>query len=138
VNKKNEISPDRNLNIEKEKIIPILEEKVTVGKRRRVTGSVRITKKVHEREELVDEPLVKEIVSIERIPVNRFVENAVSIRQEKGITIVPIMEEVIVMEKKLFLKEELHIRKITETFREPRKVLVRSEEAVIEHLEPKE
>jgi hypothetical protein len=36
VNKKNEISPDRNLNIEKEKIIPILEEKVTVGKRRRV------------------------------------------------------------------------------------------------------
>ena len=138
MNNKNKISSDKNLNIEKEKIIPILEEKVTVGKRRRVTGSVRITKKVHEREELIDEPLVKETVSIERIPVNRFVENAVSIREENGITIVPIMEEVIVAEKKLLLKEELHIRKVMETFREPRKVLVWSEEAVIEHLKPQE
>jgi hypothetical protein len=35
VNKKYEISSDHNLNIEKEKIIPVLEEKVTVGKQKK-------------------------------------------------------------------------------------------------------
>jgi len=121
-----------------EKVIPVLEEKLKVGKRKRVTGSVRVTKKVHEREELIDEPLFKEELSIERIPVNRYIKKAVPVRQEGDVIIIPVLEEVVVAEKKLLLKEELHIRKRTETFRDPRKIRVRSEEAVIERLKPKE
>lgn len=121
-----------------EKVIPVLEEKLKVGKRKRVTGSVRVTKKVHEREELIDEPLFKEELSIERIPVNRYIKKAVPVRQEGDVIIIPVLEEVVVAEKKLLLKEELHIRKRTETLRDPRKIRVRSEEAVIERLKPKE
>lgn len=121
-----------------EKVIPVLEEKVEIGKRTRVTGTVRVTKKVHEREELIDEPLFKEEVSIERVPVNRYVEKAMPIREEGDVTVIPVLEEVVVMEKKLLLKEELHIRKRKETFRDPQKILVRSEEAVIERIKPKE
>jgi uncharacterized protein (TIGR02271 family) len=121
-----------------EKVIPVLEEKVKIGKRTRVTGTVRVTKKVHEREELIDEPLFKEEVSIERVPVNRYVEQAMPIREEGDVTVIPVLEEVVVMKKKLLLKEELHIRKRKETFRDPQKILVRSEEAVIERIKPKE
>jgi len=127
-----------NIDADVEKVIPVLEEKVKIGKRTRVTGTVRVTKKVHEREELIDEPLFKEEVFIERVPVNRYVEKAMPIREEGDVTVIPVLEEVVVMEKKLLLKEELHIRKRKETFRDPQKILVRSEEAVIERIKPKE
>lgn len=136
--KDNKAGPGLESDLAAERIVPILEEKVTVGKRRRVTGSVMITKKVHEREEWIDEPLVKEEVIVDRVPINKFVDGAVSSREEDGVTIIPVLEEIVVVEKKLLLKEELHIRKKKETFRDPRKVLVRSEEVQIERSGPKD
>jgi stress response protein YsnF len=37
------------------------------------------------------------------------------IRTENGVTIVPVVEEVLVVEKRLILKEELHIGSQTQT-----------------------
>lgn len=115
------------------KIVPVLEEEVEVRKRAIETGVTRVTKKVHEKEKVIDEPLLQEEVEVERVPVNRFVEQPLPVRQEDGVTIVPLLEEVAVVEKRLLLKEELHIRKKPGTVRKPQTVVLRSEEAVVEH-----
>jgi uncharacterized protein (TIGR02271 family) len=49
--------------------------------------------------------------------------------------IVPIMEEVLVIEKRLVLKEELYIRKRRVETHRPQQVRLRSEEARVERLE---
>jgi uncharacterized protein (TIGR02271 family) len=115
-----------------ETTIPVAEEKVQVNKRTTQTGAIRIRKVIQEREEVVDEPLLQQKVNIERVQVNRFVEKPVAIRQHNETTIIPVMEEIVVVEKRLLLKEELHITTVTETVRKPQKVSLRNEEVKVE------
>jgi stress response protein YsnF len=64
------------------------------------------------------------------------VESAPEIRTEGDVTIVPVLEEVVVVEKRLVLKEELHIRRSvkTETVEVP--ITLRKQRAVVERLAP--
>ena len=120
---------------QEKKVLPVLEEELHVGKRKVETGATRIRKVVHEREETVDMPLLKEEVTVERVPVNTVIEAPVGIRQEGDVTVVPLIEEVLVVEKKLLLREELRISKRQTTVNEPRKEVLRSEQAVVEHVD---
>ena len=63
-------------------VIPVIEEAVTVEKRVIESGKVRVSKRISEHEELVDVPLFHEEVSVERVPINLFVEARPPIRQE--------------------------------------------------------
>ncbi len=47
--------------------------------------------------------------SIERVPVNRIVAESPSQRQEGDTLVLPVVEEVIVVEKRLMLREEIRI-----------------------------
>ncbi len=94
---------------DKRTVIPVLEEQIHVEKRQVETGRVRIIKRVHERDEEVDVPLIHEEVHVERVPINEFVDEAPEIRREGATLIMPVMEEVLVVEKRLRLKEEVHI-----------------------------
>ena len=49
-------------------------------------------------------------MEIERIPIGRLLERSVSIRQEGETVIIPVVREVLIVEKRLPLKEELHVR----------------------------
>jgi stress response protein YsnF len=118
-----------------QRVIPVAVEELKVGKRARLTGVTRITKRVHQKQEVIDEPLKEDEVLIERVPINRFVEEPLHVREENGTTIVPVLEEVAVTEKKIMLREELHIRKVTKTVHKPQTVVLRREEAVIEQLD---
>lgn len=121
---------------EEERIVmPVVAETLDVQKRKVQTGGVRIKKVVHEREEVVDEPLMREEVQVKRVPVNRVVEAPVPVRHVGNTMIISLLEEVLVVEKRLMLKEELHITKgEIETYK-PQRVTLRSEEAVIERVE---
>src|SRR5215208_351480 len=92
-------------------MIPLLKEELGVDKRSVVTGKVRVRSVVDTIEELVHAALTDERVEVTRVPMDREVEAAPSVRTEGDVTIVPIMEEVLVVEKRLVLKEELHIRR---------------------------
>lgn len=118
--------------------IPLVEERLNVGKRVRETGRVRVTKHVETRREVVDEPLLREEVEVERVPIDRYVDAPVGIRSEGDTTIVPVLEEVLVVEKRLLLKEELHITKRRTERHEPQDVTLRSERAEVERLGPDE
>ena len=59
---------------------------------------------------LVDEPLLHDKVAITRVPMQRVVEGPVPVREEHGTTIISVVEEVLVVEKRWMLREEIHIR----------------------------
>jgi uncharacterized protein (TIGR02271 family) len=115
-------------------VVPVMVEELDVQRRKVETGRVRINKVVREHEELVDEPLLREEVIIERVPINRFVEEAIPLRSEGDTVIVSLLEEVPVVEKRLMLKEELRITVRRVEAHKPSSVTLRSEEATIEHI----
>ena len=115
--------------------IPVVEERAVVLKRRKVTGAVRVRTVVHEDEEVIDEPLRTEEVEVERVPVDRWVEAPVPVRQEGDTTIVSLHEEVVVVEKRLRVAEEVRITKRRTAHRASERVTVRREEAFVERLD---
>ncbi len=60
---------------------------------------------------LVEEPSIQEEVQIERVPGNQLVDEPVAVRCEGDTMIIPVIEEVIVVETRLQLKEEVRVTK---------------------------
>jgi uncharacterized protein (TIGR02271 family) len=116
-------------------VIPVVEEQLQITKHEVETGRIRLTKTVNEREETFDEPLSQEEINVERVTVNRLIEGSLPEARYEGETmIIPLFEEVVVMEKKIILKEELRITKKRFETRSPRSVVLRNEEVNIERL----
>jgi uncharacterized protein (TIGR02271 family) len=116
-------------------VAPVIVEELDVRKHTVETGRVRITKVVREREELVDEPLLREDVLIERVPINRYVEAPIPLRYEGDTMIISLLKEVPVIEKRLMLTEELRITRRSAEHRESLPVTLRSEEVIVERLD---
>ncbi len=112
--------------------IPIYAETVQVAKRIVETGKAVIKKTVSERDEVVEAMLARHDVAVERVPIGRVVGEVPPARQDGDTWILPVVEEVLVVEKRLILKEELHIRTTTrhEAFQET--VRLRTEHVAIE------
>ena len=88
-------------------VIPIVEERAVVSKQEVTTGLVRVSTHVEQRVIHVDDTIRKTFVDVQHVPINQFVEVEPQSREEDGVLVVPIVEEVLV--KRLFLKEELRI-----------------------------
>jgi uncharacterized protein (TIGR02271 family) len=114
--------------------LPLVEEAVAVERVRRVTGVVRAKTETHEDTVTVDEPLLAEQAIIERVPMDRWVDHPVAVREEGDTTIIPVVEEVVVVEKRLKLVEEVRVTKQKTTKNEPQTLTLRRQEAVVEHL----
>ncbi|HEX8217436.1 MAG TPA: YsnF/AvaK domain-containing protein [Allosphingosinicella sp.] len=112
--------------------IPLVEERLEVSKKQVETGRVRVRVEVDEREEIVPAKLARDDVEIERVAKNQPLAELPSVRLEGNVTIVPVVEEQIVVEKKLVLVEEIHIRRKTTTVVEGVPVTLRSERAEID------
>lgn len=124
--------------------VPLFEETMRVNKAVR-EDKVLVRTSVRERVEYANLERRAEEAAIERIAINRVVPVAPSVREEGDTIIVPVVEEIMVVEKRLLLKEEIRIRRqeVVEHIRQP--VRLRSEEASIEwlpsldqNIEPKE
>ena len=112
-------------------VITLAEETLRIGKRT-VEGRVRLHKTVSERLETVDVPLVREQVEVERVSVNRPVEEAEGVRMEGEVMVIPRYEEVLVVSKQLVLVEEVRVRTLRTERREPQQVTLRREELSVE------
>lgn len=92
-----------------EHTIPLSEEQVKVAKRTQETGRVRIDKRVDEEEVRIEADLLSQSIDVRRVPVDRWVDGPVPDRQEGDTLVVSVMEEVLVVEKRLKVVEEIHI-----------------------------
>ncbi len=118
-----------------EDTIPLAEEAAAVSVRRVATGRVEVRTLTDTFEETVRSALNEETVDVTRVPIDRQVETAPAIRTEGDVTIVPVLEEILVVEKRLVLKEEIHIRRTTQTEHVETPVTLRRQRAVVERRE---
>ena len=116
-------------------VIPVVEETLELAKERVETGKVRITKSVQSREVVVDDPLNRERVSVEHVPINQVVTGDVpQVREEGDVTVIPILEERVVTHKELVLVEEVRIRRDRSQYHDPKSVTLRKEVVSVERL----
>ena len=112
--------------------IPLVEERISIAKRQVEAERLRVRVAVEEREENVPVELFHDEVEIERIIKNVPVSEAPAVRLEGSTTIIPVVEEMVVVEKRLVLVEEIHVRRKAASTTENVSVTVRSERASID------
>ena len=124
---------------DEEIVIPVIAEQLHVDTVVVPTGGVRVTKRVVQHDQLVEQELAVDKVSIHHVPVNRVVDGPHQpIQQRDGVLIVPIVEEVLKIERQWILKEELHISRNQETINHRETITLNREEATVERMdEPK-
>lgn len=111
--------------------IKLVAEELSVDRREIETGRLRVTTVTRERDELVDVPLTRQHVEVTHVPIGRTVETMPVIRQDGDTTVVPVVEEILVLERRLMLKEELHIKRVRTTERHQESVRLRHQEAIV-------
>ncbi|HJU09779.1 MAG TPA: YsnF/AvaK domain-containing protein [Candidatus Binataceae bacterium] len=116
--------------------IPIVKEQVRVGSQEVVTGRVVLNKKVDEREELIDMPLISENYRVERIPKNLRLDGVPAVRRQGDVTIIPVVEEVAVVTKQMVLREELRITRVRTKVNRSQRVRLKRERIDVSTVPP--
>ena len=130
-------TPDKSVEETKDKdqiVVPLHAEEVSFAKKRVVTGQVKVGTITKESEHLVEELLEHEHVEVERTAIGRQVDKAPPVREEGDTLIIPVLEEIVVVERRLLLKEEVRVRRTREKQPYQERVVVRKQEAVITRL----
>ena len=116
--------------------IPLHVEEVSVSRREIKEATVQIALITGTREQQIDEELTHVRVEIERVPIGRAIEVVPPIRHEGDLTIIPVVEEIVVVERRLVLKEEVRVRRVSTKEQHQETVVLRQQEAVITREEP--
>ena len=118
-------------------VIPVIEESARIDKRVVEKGRVRVQTRTETTEDVLRETLRSDVVGVTRVPIDRVVaegEAAPTARTVNGVTIIPVLEEVLIVEKRLVLKEEVHIRQTTSGEAVEVPVTLRKQHAVVERV----
>ncbi|QIR84519.1 DUF2382 domain-containing protein [Paracoccus sp. AK26] len=94
-------------------MLPLVEEQLSVTKQRVLTGRVRIATQTETIDHLLPAELTREEVEVVRVPVDRRIDGVPDMTTEGDLTIIPVVEERLVVTRELYLREEIHIRRIT-------------------------
>ena len=118
---------------EKSQTIPVVEEQLRVDKKVVESGKVHLSKKVVENETSVTLPLTEETYDIERVPVNKVVdEPPQAMRYEGNTTIIPVVREVLVVQKRYEIVEEIRLTKNVTQEQHTEQVTLRKEQVDID------
>jgi stress response protein YsnF len=107
-------------------VIPLHKEEVSVSKRVKKTV-VSAARRTSTRDIAVEEDLHHDHVVVERVAIGRVVDAVPPVRQEGEVTILSVVEEVVVVERRLVLKEEVHLRRVQTTVRHVETVTLRKQ-----------
>jgi stress response protein YsnF len=116
-------------------VVPLHEEEFAIS-RQRTERVVRVRVETTTTEHPVDEPVLLETVEVEHVPVGRTIDSIPPIRTEGDTTIVPVVQEELIILRRLILKEEIHLRRVQRTERHREIVTLRQQQAVVERTGP--
>ncbi|GHG34199.1 hypothetical protein GCM10017322_36430 [Paracoccus aerius] len=95
--------------------LPVVEETALLAIQKVVTGRVRVATQT----EVLDHILPAELSSVEvnvmRVPVDRKIEAVPDGVTEGELTIIPVVEERLVVTRELYLREEIHVRRVKQS-----------------------
>src|SRR5215472_11381330 len=112
-------------------VLQLFAEEAKVSRRTVETGRVRVAKVTRTRDHLIDELLARTRFEVERVPIGRLIDAIPAIREDGDLTVVPIVEETVIVERRLMLKEELHIRRVQTSERYQQTVQLRYQTAEV-------
>jgi uncharacterized protein (TIGR02271 family) len=122
--------PDRDT-----RVIPVVEEQLIVATEPVKTGSVKVQKHIQRSVKRVDVPVTRDVTEVRRVPVNKVVDSVPRIRTSGDTIVVPVVEEEVVVTKRLVLKEEIHIQRRRTRERATGDVVVHRELAEVQRLD---
>ena len=111
-------------------VLALHKEDVAVSKRIRKT-LVKVARTTTTRDVVVEEDLRHEQIVVERLAIGRVVEAVPPIRQDGDVTILSVVEEIVVTERRLVLKEEVHLRRVRRTEHHVETIKVREQGVAI-------
>jgi len=129
-----QVNPEQVKPVEDQVVLPVVQEELDVEKHTVESGRIRVNKRVETTESVIDEPLLVQSYDIERTAVNRIVEEAPTPRYDGDTLVLPILEEVLVVEKRLILREEVRITPKREQVRDPQTHTLRREHVEVERV----
>jgi stress response protein YsnF len=112
-------------------VLPVIREEIALDRETLATGSVEVRVTQRESVSRIELEATQDRVEVERVPIGREVDRAEPPRQEGDDFIVPVYEEVVRVERRLVLKEEIRLRRRHETRRWQQQVVLRHDEPVI-------
>jgi stress response protein YsnF len=113
--------------------IPVIEERVKVDVRPAPERRMRIRRRVVTEAKEVEVPLREDRIDVQRVPVGAFVDRMPEPREEGDVLVIPVVEEVAVVEKRLRVVEELRVRVIRDRRVHRETVPVSRHDVEIEH-----
>ena len=118
--------------------IPVVAEQLAVGTRTVDTGrGVRVHKTVIEQPVTIDEALGHDEVDVRHVAVDRIVapDEVPATRYEGDTLVVPVLEEVLVVERRVRIKEELHITRVRHERQHQETVVLKAEQVNVERFD---
>lgn len=119
-------------------VIPVMQEEMSVGKQRVDTGrGVRVHKTVVQTPNIVEHELQQDVLDIQHVPCDRLVDasDLPAVRYDGDTLVIPVLEEVLVVQKQLRLKEEIRITRSSQTVTGRETVMLRTEQVDIERFD---
>ncbi|MBL6455166.1 DUF2382 domain-containing protein [Belnapia sp. T6] len=119
----------------------MLEERLSLHRREVEAGRVRVAIRTESEPQQLHAQLRSEAMAIERVAIGRELaagETPPAPREEEDgkVLVIPVLEEVLVVEKRLVLREEIRLRRTTTTEEVTETVTLRRQHADIERLPP--
>ena len=107
-------NPDERIHLgtREQVAIPVVEESVHTNTRLVETEEVRVRTTVEESVQPIEADLNSVTVNVKRVPVGKVVEAPPAPRTEGNTTIIPVVEERVIVRTEWVLVEEIHVERI--------------------------
>jgi stress response protein YsnF len=116
-------------------VVPVISEELHADAVPVETGGVRVTKRVDSHEEVLEQELRKGRVEVKRVKTDRVVDGPQPVQRVGNTLVIPVVSEVLRVEKRWVVTEEIHITQTEERERVQQKVRVNQEHADVERLD---
>jgi uncharacterized protein (TIGR02271 family) len=114
-------------------VVPVLADSLDVDVRERSLGGVRVHREQREDQVRVDPPLRRTRVDVERRVLNQLLDGPPPQPHQDGETLViPVLDEVAVVQRRWLLKEELRVTRSEQTIHAPQDVVLRRDHVTVE------
>ena len=116
-------------------VVPVFAEELHADAVPVETGGVRVTKHIETHDEILAQELRKTHVEVKRVKTDRVVDGPQAVRRAGNTLIVPVVSEVLRIEKQWVVTEEIHITETEERNTLEQRIPVNREVPAIERLD---
>ncbi len=116
-------------------VVPVVSEELHADALPVQTGSVRVTKRLEGHDEILEQELRHGRVEVKRVKTERVVDGPQPVQRLGNRLIIPVVSEVLQVEKRWVVTEEIHLTQVEERESVQQTVRVNREEARVERLD---